>query len=171
MSIRRERSVEAGFEAMYRSELLSMVTLGASLTGSQETGADLAHEAMLRAYRSWPTVGCLDRPGAWVRRALINLATDAHRHRQHEHKALGRFGRAGVVEPTEAIDSTFWSAVRALPDKQRAAVALRYIDDLTIDDIAEIMQVDPGTIKAALFSARKTLAIKLGAVEVHDDID
>ena len=38
-----------------------MIALGTSLTGSREAGADLAHEAMLRAYRSWSTVGAMDR--------------------------------------------------------------------------------------------------------------
>lgn len=148
----------SSFEVVYRAELLSLVSLGASLTGSREAGADLAHEAMLRAYRAWDTVGSLDRPGAWVRRVLINLATDRHRRSIHEHRALTLVNGATSVPPVEATNTAFWAAVRALPARQRAAVALHYLDDLSIDEIADVLQVKPGTIKSALFAARKSLA-------------
>jgi RNA polymerase sigma-70 factor, ECF subfamily len=157
------------FEVMYRAELVSMVSLGASLTGSRESGADLAHEAMLRAYRAWDTVGALDRPGAWVRRVLINLATDGHRRKVHERRALVLVGRPTTVVPTDAINMPFWAAVRALPLRQRAAVVLHYIDDMSVDDIADVLQVSVGTIKSSLFSARKSLAKTLQADEPGDE--
>ncbi len=69
----------AGFEALYRQELAPLIALAISMTGSRELGADLAHEALARAYRDWRSVGMLERPGAWVRRVVINLAIDAHR--------------------------------------------------------------------------------------------
>ena len=67
------------FEDLYRCELRTLIALGTSLTGSREAGADLAHEAMLRAYRSWSTVGSLDRPGAWIRTFSVRPGTDTDR--------------------------------------------------------------------------------------------
>ena len=145
-----------------------MRTLAAALTGSRELGADLAHEAMLRAYRDWTKVGALDRPGAWVRRILINLATDAHRRRVREIRAIERLGADEAARAVDPVDDHFWRAVRALPDVQRSAVALFYVDDLAVDQIADVLDVSSGTVKKALFQGRQNLARSLGADNPHD---
>jgi RNA polymerase sigma-70 factor, ECF subfamily len=155
------------FEDLYRREVRPMVALATSLTGSREVGTDLAHEAMLRAYRAWSKVGALDRPGAWVRRVVINLAIDHARRRERERRALRRLEPVEAAEPSAPTSARFWAAVRALPERQRAAVALHYIDDLSIDEIAGILQVSPGTIKTSLFKARRSLAVTLEAEEVR----
>lgn len=159
------------FDDLYRRELVPVATLATALVGDREAGADIAHEALLRAYRHWPTVSTLDRPGAWVRRIAINLATDARRKRSRETAALARLHTRHEADPAAPTDGDFWSAVRALPDRQRAAIALRYIDDLTVDEIAEIMDISSGTVKATLFKARRTLSLALGAPEVDDADD
>ena len=158
---------DSAFEAMYRRELHVLNALATSLTGSRELGADLAQEAMMRAYHSWSTVGALDRPGAWTRRVLINLAIDTHRRRAREARACGSAaGPSEPVEPADGGSDQFWHAVRALPERQRAAVALHYVDDLSVAEIADIMEITPGTVKTSLFMARRSLAAALGAEEV-----
>lgn len=157
---------ESSFEDLYRREVRAIVALGTTLTGSPEAGVDLAHEAMLRAYRDWARVGAMERPGAWIRRVLLNLAIDHQRRRNRERRALARLGPARSVELIDPVSDRFWAAVRALPERQRAAVALRYIDDLSIDGIAEILQVSAGTIKTSLFKARQTLTRTMGVEEV-----
>src|SRR5262245_10209430 len=161
-----QRASVSEFEDVYRRELRSMVALGTSLTGSREVGHDLAHEAMLRAYRAWSKVGTLDRPGAWIRRVLINLAIDHGRRRNRERRALTRLTPAPPLEHSDPTSARFWAAVRALPERQRAAIALHYLDDLSIDEIAEILDVTAGTIKTSLFKARHSLAVSLRAEEV-----
>ena len=127
---------ESSFEDLYRRELRAIVAVATTLTGSPEVGRDLAHEAMLRAYRDWERVGALDRPGAWVRRVVINLATDYHRRRSRELRALARFGPPTALELTDPTSGRFWAAVRALPERQRAAVTLRYACDLAHREVA-----------------------------------
>lgn len=160
---------EVAFDDFYRAQLHSLATLATALTGSRETGSDLAHEALLRAFRAWPKVSALDRPGGWVRRVLINLAIDEHRRSGREQRALVRVTNepapAGTVERP---DESFWRAVRDLPERQRAVVALYYVEDLPVAAIAETLDVRPGTVKAALFDARHTLAAVLGAARVSD---
>jgi RNA polymerase sigma-70 factor (ECF subfamily) len=154
------------FEEMYRNELRTMIALGTSLTGSRDAGADLAHEAMLRAYRSWSKVGAMDRPGAWVRRVLINLTVDWQRRRGRERRAVARIVPGPPVELADPVSTSFWVAVRALPERQRAAVALYYIEDLGVDQIAEILEVSAGTVKTSLFKARRSLERALRVEEV-----
>ena len=157
----------ADFDEMYRREAPRIAAVAAALTGSRETGADLANEAMLRAYREWATVGGLERPGAWVRRVVINLATDVHRRAQRERKAVNRMEPRDHVEMRDPVDAAFWAAVRRLPDQQRTVIALHYLDDLSVSSIGEILQVSAGAVKNALFMARRSLAVALGAQEVQ----
>lgn len=161
----------ANFERLYRQDLSALIALATTMTGNRDVGADLAHEALARAYRDWRTVGSLDRPGAWIRRVVINLAIDAHRRRAREAIALARLDPHPIVASSEAVDVAFWAAVRALPERQRAAVTLYYVEDLAIAEIAEILGVAPGTVKTSLFMARRSLAASLGAEEVLDDND
>jgi RNA polymerase sigma-70 factor, ECF subfamily len=159
----------ANFEQLYRQELAPLIALATTMTGDRDLGADLAHEALARAYRDWRTVGSLDRPGAWVRRVVINLTVDAHRRSARETLAVARMDPHPVSVAVDLTDEAFWVAVRALPERQRAAVALFYIEDLAVADIAEILGVAPGTVKTSLFMARRSLAVTLGAEEVLDD--
>jgi len=161
----------ANFERLYRQDLSALIALATTLTGNRDAGADLAHEAMARAYRDWRTVGSLDRPGAWIRRVVINLAIDANRRRSREAVALSRLDPHPIAASSEAVDVVFWAAVRALPERQRAAVTLYYVEDLAVAEIAEILGVAAGTVKTSLFMARRSLASSLGAEEVLDDND
>jgi RNA polymerase sigma-70 factor, ECF subfamily len=161
----------ANFETLYRQELAPLIALATTMTGNRDLGADLAHEALARAYRDWRTVGSLDRPGAWVRRVLINLTVDAHRRAARETQAVLRLDPHPLVALAEVSSETFWAAVRALPERQRAAVTLFYIEDLAIAEIADILGIARGTVKTSLFMARRSLAISLGAEEVLDAND
>jgi RNA polymerase sigma factor (sigma-70 family) len=159
------------FDAFYRREVLTLAALATSLVGDPQRGSELAQEAMLRVYRAWTKVSGLDRPGAWARRVTINLAIDAGRRRRREDRALMHLG-PGVEATTDSeIEDRFWAEVRSLPERQRVAVALRYVDDLSVEEIAAVMAISEGTVKSSLFAARRTLASRLNAEEVRDGDD
>jgi RNA polymerase sigma-70 factor (ECF subfamily) len=164
----REGGEIDGFEAFFRVQQPRLVALALTSTADVERARDLAQEALVRAYRGWPMVSSLDQPGAWVRRVLLNLAIDASRRRHHEDDANRRAGVASSVDEgrPNALDEEFWSAVRALPDLQRSVVALHYVDDLAVADVARVLQVSEGSVKTSLHRARATLARTL---EVEDD--
>ena len=145
-----------------------IAAIAAALTGSEETGLDIAHEAMLRAYREWPSkVARLDRPGAWVRRVAINLAIDTSRRDRRRRAGLARLSleRERIGEPSAEGD--FWSAVRALPPRQRTVVALHYVEDMPVHDIAVTLGVGDGAVRSALFVARQQLARMMPVEEVE----
>ncbi len=158
----------SGFDAFYRREFPRMVALAASLCGGRDLGAEMAQEALLRAYRDWPRVSALDRPGAWVRRVTVNLAIDAHRRQVSQLHALTRVGAELTTNDGYGVDDRFWVVVRALPERQRAVTALRFVDDLSMEEIAIVLEVSVGTVKSTLFAARSSLAASLGAQEVSE---
>jgi RNA polymerase sigma-70 factor (ECF subfamily) len=150
------------FEAFYRVEQPKMVALAIALTGVPEAGRDLAQESMLKAFRAWPSVSQMDRPGAWARRVTINAATSWHRRNGRERVAHLRLGHPGMAETPESEGQLFWRAVRALPERQRAVVALYYLEDLSVGEVAAALDVPTGTVKSSLSRARATLAAALG---------
>lgn len=161
------RAIDPQYEAFYRRELGPMVALADSYTGDRDAAVDIAQEALLRVYRAWPTLQTLDKPGAWLRRVVINLAIDRRRARDRERRALQRMTAPLPAELPDPVSARFWSAVRELPDTQRAAVTLHYLEDMAVAEIAEVLEVSAGTVKSALFRARKTLAETLQAEEVR----
>jgi RNA polymerase sigma-70 factor (ECF subfamily) len=156
------------FESFYRSEIHVLTTLAVSLTGDVERAAEIAQEALLRAYREWPRVVGLDRPGAWVRRVTMNLAIDASRRQRTARRVHGRLMTVETTLPAHEVDDSFWVEVRRLPDRQRMVVALRYVDDMSLEDIGRTMGISVGTVKSALFAARRTLSERLQLEEGHD---
>ena len=142
----------------YRRELPAMVALAAAVTGSDLAAEDIAQEALIRAYRRWDEVSSYDKPGAWLRRVAINLALSRRRRAAAELKARLRLGPGPLLEPAPDHHDDVWAAVRQLPGQQRAAVALHYLEDRPVAEIAEILGCAVGTAKVHLHRGRAALA-------------
>lgn len=153
------------FDVFYRRELPRLVALARALCGAA-VADDVAQDAMLAAYRRWGHVSALERPDAWVRRVLVNRATSVLRRRGSEARALLRLGARPVFSvPLEPASEDFWVHVRRLPQRQAQVVALHYVEDLTVVDVAAVLDISPGAVKQHLSRARHTLAARLNADE------
>jgi RNA polymerase sigma-70 factor (ECF subfamily) len=153
---------ERPFDEFYRRELPGLVALARALC-PPPLAEDVAQEAMLVALRRWSEISELNRPEAWVRRICANLAVSQFRRRLAEVRALGR---TRPPEPSALGDGAhegFWELVRRLPPRQAQAVALRYLFDLSVEDVASTLGVSQGSVKVHLSRARQTLARQLGA--------
>jgi len=129
---------------------------------------DLTQEAFLAAYRRWEEVSGYDRPAAFVRRVIANLQVSGVRRRVREES------KRHLVVVDEAVDSDigdpdFWNAVEKLPVRQRQTIALRYVDDLSVADIAAVLEIAEGTVKAHLHAGRQTLAELLGDEAIDEE--
>ena len=148
------------YTTFFRGQLRSLVALAAAIAGA-DRAEEIAQEALLRAHREWDRIARYDKPGAWVRRVTINLATSSRRRRLSERRALQRVAaRPQLDAPPPEVDG-FWALVRRLPDRQAAAVALFYLDDLSIAEIADALDCAEGTAKAHLHQGRRALAAHL----------
>jgi RNA polymerase sigma-70 factor (ECF subfamily) len=159
------RAVEP-FDGFYQREFRSVVGLAYALSGSRAASEDLAQEAFIAAHRNWEKVGAYEKPEAWVRRVVSNLAVSRFRKRTTEMKALTRlagFGNETSVLPELPSEAEeFWAHVRKLPKRQAQAIALHYLEDLPVSEIAEILECSPNTVKAHLHKGRQKLADRLG---------
>lgn len=157
------RAVES-FDAFYTREFPQMVSIVYALTGQRWAAEELAQEAFVRAYRNWDTVSGYDKPGAWVRRVTINLATSHLRRRVTEAKALALVALRQRIplDPHPESTEALWAEVRGLPRRQRQAFVLHYVDGLSIAEIAEILDVAASTVKTHLQRGRQSVLGALG---------
>jgi RNA polymerase sigma-70 factor (ECF subfamily) len=151
------------FEPFFRREHPRLLATAVALVGDREVARELAQEALLRTYNVWTKVSGLERPGAWTRRVLVNMCTDVHRRRGLEQRALALASDSPLVASPVLPSTAFWDAVRALPKLQRAVVALHYVDDLPVAEVADVLGVAVGTVKTSLMRARTSLALTLAA--------
>jgi RNA polymerase sigma-70 factor (ECF subfamily) len=157
------------FEVFYRREYPRMLKLAYALSGNRWAAEEIAQDAFVAAHRKWNKISAYERPGAWVRRVVSNLAVSFVRRRLIEAKALVKLA-ALRNEPLPHLpepDEEVWSAVRSLPKQQAQAVALHYILDLPLAEIAVTLECAESTVKAHLYRARNTLAARLRTNEVE----
>lgn len=155
-------SASADFEDFYRQERRRVLALAVALTGRWEVAEELSQEAFLAAHRNWSRIAGYEHPGAWIRRVVANLAASRTRRWAAEMRALARLHRLRASAVVLEEDATaFWSAVRQLPRRQAQVVALHYLEDRSVEDIAEILDCAPSTVKVHLHRARRTLSERL----------
>jgi RNA polymerase sigma-70 factor (ECF subfamily) len=149
----------ATFDVFYQQELRAVIGLAYALSGSRTAAEDLAQEAFIAAHKNWDRIGSYDKPGAWVRRVVANKSVSRFRRKVREAKALARLRLPDAVMPAVSAEyEGFWAAVRALPKRQAQAIALHYLEDRSVADIAEILDCAEGTVKVHLRNGRLSLA-------------
>ena len=155
------------FDDFYAREYGRIVALGFALTGDRGAAEDAAQDAFLAAHREWDRIGRYDRPGAWVRRVVLNRAKTRSVRRGRESRALARFaaGEPAAVEDRADDPDAFWGAVRTLPARQRQCVVLHYVDDLDAAEIGAVLELAPSTVRVHLHRARARLADLLALEE------
>jgi RNA polymerase sigma-70 factor, ECF subfamily len=160
----------SSFDEFYAREYRAVLGLALALCGNRWAAEDLAQEAFLAAHRNWLRVSDYPRPDLWVRRVVANLSVSAFRRRMAEARALGRIalGRTPPLPELSADDAGFWQAVRSLPRRQAQVVALHYLEDRSLADIASILGIAVGTVKKHLHDGRRALAERLGVEDEEE---
>lgn len=159
------------FDTFYRTEFAAMRALARNVSGDSAAADDLVQEAFTKAHQQWPKISNYESPGGWLRRVTINLAISRRRRIGREVSALRRKAFERQPEETEEVDDEVWDAVRKLPPRQRAVVALFYQEDRSTRDIAEILGCTVSTATSHLNQARKKLAVELGEALAEAEVD
>jgi RNA polymerase sigma factor (sigma-70 family) len=158
------------FDDLFRATWSRSVAAARRIVGPGGDPEALAAEALTRAYDRWPSVRRHPAPDAWVLRVTINLALDRTRRAASTGDATEIDLREGsphsptvdAVDDLTAVRLALGDALRALPEKQRHAVALRYLAGCNEDDIAASLGINPGTVKTHLKRGLDRLRTELG---------
>ena len=158
------RGVE-GFEAWYRLAAPRLVAALTVAAGDADVGREAAAEACTRALERWERVGTMACPEAWAHRVGVNLIRRRWKRAAMERRAANL---PSAAPAPASLSPELWRAVRALPRRQRQAIGLRYVLDLTQEQVAAAMDVAPGTAAATLASARRHLRAALDVPDTKE---
>jgi RNA polymerase sigma factor (sigma-70 family) len=116
-----------------------------------ERAEDVFQETMLAALRAYDRVREADAIRSWLFAIASRKAVDAHRARARSPEPVADLEALAGAEDAELPDDGIWREVRSLPDKQRTAVALRYLADLSHGEIAGIMGTSEDAARRNVF--------------------
>ena len=147
----RDAARDADFEAYMSARQPSLLRTAYLLTGDQHTAEDLVQTALAKLYLSWDKVHDRGLMDGYVRRILVNennsLWRRAWKRREVSTDTLPDH-QSVVDTPDDGRSAALWEFVQTLPRKQRAVVVLRYYEDLSEAEVADILGISVGTVKS-----------------------
>jgi RNA polymerase sigma-70 factor (ECF subfamily) len=157
------------FDVFYRDTSRRLLRYAYGLTGEPGEAQDLVQEAYARAWQRRRRLAEYDDPEAWLRVVVNRLAADRWRRlgvRRRRHAAEGP--PASVPPPSEDVVMLV-RAMRTLPAAHRRALALHYLLDRSVAEIAAETGVATGTVKSWLSRGRAALAVALGEIHAESE--
>jgi RNA polymerase sigma-70 factor (ECF subfamily) len=155
----RQAEVRARLAEIYRDVHQRLVLTAYTLTGDLAEAQDAVQEAFVRAVARPQKVLAADSAEAWLRTVALNIARTRFRRRHRLDVLLRRIPPKPEEIPGVGPDwLAMMAAIRKLPPTQAEAIALHYLADLTIDEIARTLGAPAGTVKARLSRGRTALA-------------
>ena len=146
----------------------SLFRLACLLTGSEAEADDLLQESLLKVYLRWGRISRTAVPEAYVRRVIVNTLVSRSRRPYRRREVLDASPRdASVGSPEDDVvdRAQVWPMVCALPVRQRAVIVLRYYEDLSEREIAEVLGCSAGSVKSQAHDALASLRRGAGAME------
>jgi RNA polymerase sigma-70 factor (sigma-E family) len=139
-----DRRRDAEFSEFAAVEQQRMHRRARLLTGDSDAAQDLVQSTLVKPYVAWPGV---DQPAAYAHRVLVRTFLDGRRRSRRERELLALpEPRRAEPEPDRAV--TVLGALAELPPRARAAVVLRYWEDLSVDQTALALGCSAGTVKS-----------------------
>ncbi|MEU4552817.1 RNA polymerase sigma-70 factor (sigma-E family) [Micromonospora violae] len=150
------------YEEFADTRLAPLLRYAVMLTGDPHQAQDLVQDTMVRVQVNWRRVARADSPERYVRRMLTNQYVDWRRGSWVRRVLLRGEPDASVPAPTDHAQSAvdrdqIWSWLSRLPRRQRAALVLRYYEDLPDVEIADILDCAVGTVRSSISRALATL--------------
>ncbi|MFP1626107.1 SigE family RNA polymerase sigma factor [Streptomyces sp. 5K101] len=148
------------FSSYVRARGPVLLRTARSLTANPSDAEDLLQTALAKTYVAWDRIEDHRALDGYVRRALLNTRTSQWRKRKVDEFVCDELPElpeqtVPATDPAEqqVLRDAMWRAVMKLPDRQRAMVVLRYYEDLSEAQTAEVLGVSIGTVKSAVSRA------------------
>lgn len=146
-------AVEVDFTRFVREHTAELLRTGYLLTGDGGAAEELVQDTLVKLFPKWQLVAAADVPLAYVRRSLANGFINHTRRASRREFAvevlperIDDFDSAGQLDDRDEI----WAMLRTLPDRQRAAVVLRYFHDLPDEEIGAALGCRVGTVRSLI---------------------
>lgn len=159
---------------LYKDKLYN---LGYRMLGNPQEAEDVAQEAFLRAYKNLDSYNSKHKFSTWIYRIATNLCIDKMRKKKADYSLDAELDGldggdmyARLAAPTETPEeetvrtetrAEVQQAIENLPDNYRAAVILKYLHDMSLQEIADILEVPVSTVKTRVHRGREALRHEL----------
>ena len=168
-----DRKQVRAFEVFVNESGDALLRTATLLTSDRHAAEDLYQETLHRLFTHWSRV---DNPGGFCRRVLHNLVVDLARARLRRPRELELYDNYDGTDPQSGdpaaaaeLRPAVLAALDTLTVHQRAVVVLRYFEDLSQDEVAELLGVSPGTVKSTASRAVAQLRAQPGLVALFAD--
>jgi RNA polymerase sigma-70 factor (sigma-E family) len=141
----------------------SLLRVAYLMTGNRSDAEDLLQTALAKTYLAWPRIRDRESLDGYVRRVMLNTRTSWWRRSRHlQTTGLDESATGSTTADRDAtadvdLRDALWTALGGLSHRQRAAVVLRYYEDLTEPETAELLGVSVGTVKSTVSRALRKL--------------
>jgi RNA polymerase sigma-70 factor (sigma-E family) len=159
------------FEEFAATRMPGVLRFAAVLTGDLATAEDLAQDVLIRAYSRWDRIGGLDRPDLYVRKMMLNEYLSWRRRTARQLQVT-----AGTLEPADTAPDhaqrytereALLTELGKLPRRQRAVLVLRYYEDRSDTEIAELLGCSAGTVRSHASRALAALRVDMSSPAVR----
>lgn len=152
------------FAAQFEGVVRSLVIV----VGDRETARDIAQDAFVKGLLRWHRIRAYDEPAAWVRKVAFRAAL-RHKKRAAHYEALVRSQTASetTYDRSAFVGAEVVAALAGLAPMQRAAIALHYLDDLSVREVGDVLGCAESTVRVHLHRGRQQLALVLGEEQGH----
>jgi|SRR4051812_46871637 RNA polymerase sigma factor (sigma-70 family) len=160
-----DEATSPGLESLYLQHAPSALRFAYFLSGDQETARDLVQDAFVRVAGRFRYLRQPDGFDAYLRRTIVNLNTSRLRRLKVERSSLAREAAYPVVAVDErdpGVSEELWRAILELPPRQRAAIILRFYEDLSEVQAADILRCSVKALNQLVVRAMKTLRTRIG---------
>jgi RNA polymerase sigma-70 factor (sigma-E family) len=161
----RSREDVSDFAELVEARSTALLRLAYAVVGDHQLAQDLLQEALIRTYLAWPRLRDPGKAEAYTRRTIVTTAISWRRRRSFHERPTGRLPDTTVPDATEAVTThaSVVAQLRTLPPRQRAAIVLRYYEDLTEAQTADVMGCSVGTVKSHVSTGLARLRDRMGA--------
>lgn len=164
-SVATTQDRETLFRRVSREHLDSSYRLARAIMNDPHAAEDAVHDAFIAAWRKWHTLRDVSRFEAWFYRILVNTCRNHLRRASRVRVTdISMAPHPAAEDPQITITperAAIDAAMRDLGEDHRVVLALRYYRDLTVDDIATLLGIRPGTVKSRLHHAQRKLRAAL----------
>ncbi|MEU6237601.1 SigE family RNA polymerase sigma factor [Kitasatospora sp. NPDC047058] len=156
--------VAARAKALYRSAYVLSV-------GDRHLAEDLVQETLSRVYVHWNRVAGADNPAAYAQTVLVRTFLSLRRRRSTGERPVGSMPDTGASGPDTALRLTLLDALGQLPPRDRAVLLLRYWEDRSIEETAQMLRLSSSAVRSqgtrALARVRALLGDSLSDLVPH----
>jgi RNA polymerase sigma-70 factor (sigma-E family) len=163
---------EVGFAGFVRENTPALLRTAYLLTGNGGSAEELVQDTLVRLYPKWDRVAAADVPLAYVRRSLTNAYINQNR-RGASRREFAYEDVPERVDPRDVLNQLadrdeIWAGLKLLSDRQRAALVLRFFEDLSDEQTAAALDCRVGTVRSLISRGLAILREHMTEVPRHD---